>query len=438
MKTKIRIMNIFYLLFSAVAIFFLTCTPFFTANVSVDITYDLVSDSIDTSVFDEFGVTAEDLFADDDEVQFDMRFKLDVNTMVASFTASDIDTFVKKTLLEPVVAEVVPEIEDTLLRMARNGVSAMIRRAFMDELDSLIPLNENLFNKLDAKGYTEENVDTSINDMVDMIFDESGDQTLTTIAEKFAEEYNKYAVALDEDEKNAESFSKKLRPYFLKFELINRRTETIQPIDDVIGSILQTFIDGGNVSDDDFYDDDEMPYGFAYKFCAPMLKSNGYDSPLTAKIIEVIYNNYSELNGLSTPAILLFLVWTSAVLLILFIFAWALKALKCVIRFFTKKPYIRISPIFIITGVLEVILSIIAIVSAMLVTLDMEVLKTLPIIGGIASTLPLGLTMQLSFSALIPGILVIVNLLFSIVYGAVKKKYKKDVKREKEAYIDIE
>jgi len=52
------------------------------------------------------------------------------------------------------------------------------------------------------------------------------------------------------------------------------------------------------------------------------------------------------------------------------------------------------------------------------------------VVPALENIIPVGLTVQMVFAAWIPGILAILNLLFSVLYGPVKRKFKEDSRDE--------
>ena len=85
------------------------------------------------------------------------------------------------------------------------------------------------------------------------------------------------------------------------------------------------------------------------------------------------------------------------------------------------------NPVGIVAGVVEALLAIISVVT--LIVYNNNLTETMRSNFPILANIPLGLSFSLRF-VFIPGILVIVNLLFSIVYGPVKKKFKQDSREE--------
>ena len=87
------------------------------------------------------------------------------------------------------------------------------------------------------------------------------------------------------------------------------------------------------------------------------------------------------------------------------------------------------NPLFIITGTIEALLALLTLGSVIIYkNFDIEALrKSIPLVQGVV---PLGLSFQFIFACWIPGVVAILNLLFSIVYGPVKKKFKQDSRDE--------
>ena len=115
-----------------------------------------------------------------------------------------------------------------------------------------------------------------------------------------------------------------------------------------------------------------------------------------------------------------------------FVLGWAIKLLQCIICLFRKKPYIRVEFIGIIAGIVQVVLALIS--GLLLLAFKFGFITTLvnlPLVGGLIAAIPFlgssGVGLELTFSAFVPGILVLVNLIYSIIYGFVKRSFKRSL-----------
>ena len=87
------------------------------------------------------------------------------------------------------------------------------------------------------------------------------------------------------------------------------------------------------------------------------------------------------------------------------------------------------NPLGILTGIIEGLLAVISVATIVIYNNGIDVNSIRNNIPALRSILPLGLSFELRF-VFIPGIIAIVNLLFSLVYGPVKKKFKQESRDE--------
>jgi hypothetical protein len=128
----------------------------------------------------------------------------------------------------------------------------------------------------------------------------------------------------------------------------------------------------------------------------------------------------------------------AGIVLAVFVLGWAIKVLQVIICFFRKKPYLRTEVIGIIAGIVQVLLAIISGFIILAVKLDLfrtitrlpvlsDVFAAVPFMGQFMDIMGTAVTPTIMFSAFIPGILVLVNLVYSIIYGFFKRSFKRSL-----------
>ena len=94
MKLKLKILNIFYLIFSAVAVaaYVLNANSFLNATFSYRVNSDLLlEESIDESALDELGINSDDLFSDIDTIVFEVQVNVGYADLLRAWTEAGSD-----------------------------------------------------------------------------------------------------------------------------------------------------------------------------------------------------------------------------------------------------------------------------------------------------------------------------------------------------------
>lgn len=420
MKLKLRIMNVLYFLISAAAIFFLISSPMCKMTFAVHIDNETLEETLEPDAFDIYGITNEDVLA----VEPEINTKIEVNVGLLDFFylyTNDSKVFVNEKLLAPAIEAVEDELKPALEKVAQSNVKKMIGNVFEKQLKQLVDGGD-LYAKLAEKSYDKTDVEKSVDDIVDVIFDENIGG-VNQIYEAFTDEYNVYADAFGEEQKTFDYMKPKLQSYLIEFGIIDE-DGYVGDANSAIESILTTIlsINGVDAEEDVEEEFDVEEESEASKFAQAIY--NAIDKSLLNK----------EDNG-SFRTIVTFVI-IGFFLMLAFLAGWILKIVKLFICLFRKTPYLRISPYGIVTGIIQVLFSAVSIASMVLFTAMPEYSRIFLRLF-VANPYP-GFDVQMVFGAMIPGLFVIANALLSIVYNPVKEIFKKETKKDAESYVDIE
>lgn len=447
MKLKLKIMNIFYFVISAVAIVFLSITPLFKSTIVCHVDKNVISQcveegDIDEESFEEFGITKDDLFVGDLEFDINVEITVDIATAFAAIGTNS-ESLVNNMILGPVIEPLAEELEPVLTQIAMNGITASIRNIFEAELQKVVGANTDLYGALQAKNFTKKMVDKSVDNIVDEAT--SYGQSLKIAGEVFKDEFDVYAAEFGGSTKTSDDF------YYAMVNPLNylgiADDGSVISIEDSICSILQSFLGdrGGNLSkdeDDDDEDEDEddeeqrAPHNdFVHRLFAPLTEGNEpMKSGLAKSLLALIGANFFEEGYNRVRAFCAI----GVILLLLFAAGWIVKIINLLICLFRKTPYLRVEPFGITTGIIQLGFAIATIVFIVMFELGPVKATQVPIFGGIYRKVPLNAYYKIEFGTLIPGAMVILNGLLSLVYNPVKKRFKTETKKEAESFLDIE
>lgn len=480
MKLRLKILNIFYLLFSVVAIgaYVLNSASFMSATFTYEIDAEyFYEESIDDSALSDLGIDSEELFSDLNKITFDVDVNLSYTNLLQSWTEtgpeynrsymSAIERYSAEYVFIPAFRKAADYLQDDLEIIANNAMSKAIEKIAKTHLDSYCLAVIGHGDSFEAMKQNPQNVDNlNEHQFSNAIRQITENMALYGDADRFYNDYNN-----KDGDLVFLGLKKTLHPYFTAVKepegsneenaLLQAFTTMIEDVDKVlgfdgyqvfdeegnytdieeaIGNILQRFIDHviyedveGSIDEDD---EEEYEYEskFVNKLFAPLKAyiegENDFDEEdnLAELFFNVIKN--STINENSAVFFMIALAArVFAVLLVLFVLAWAIKFIMVIISFFRQKPYIKMNPLFIITGTIEALLALLTLGSVIIYkNFDIEALrKSIPLVQAVV---PLGLSFQFIFACWIPGVVAILNLLFSIVYGPVKKKFKQDSRDE--------
>ena len=94
MKAKLKVLNFFYLIFSAVAIaaYALNANSFMSATFNYKITSDLLmEEAVDESALEELGINSDDLFSDLDKIVFEVQVNVGYRDLLSAWTETGPD-----------------------------------------------------------------------------------------------------------------------------------------------------------------------------------------------------------------------------------------------------------------------------------------------------------------------------------------------------------
>lgn len=430
MKAKLRILNFFYFAISAVALFVFVVTPFLKTTIKYEISADVLEDSVDESLFDEFGINNEDLFNYEEELSVEIPISLSHKMLLECWQNNNAKRFCNKNLLEPVAEKIMDNYEDVLIEFANSAVEAMINNVFRDKLETYVPVGKTLGQRLEeVSEFSVTDFETSVVNCAARALQPQASDTFSTICEFLTDEYNKYANVLGGDLMTGLDMRLAVDDYFTNFELVDKKTGQVNDVYHAIGAILKRIAKSKTEYNDEYFDEEYDDYDSPIKASKLMKFSEDYedmyDEPLEAVLMEVI-----DVYIGSTGRNLFF--WGArlcSLLLVIFMATWFIKVFQCFICLFRKKPYVRVDFLGIISCLAQIILALVTVVFAFLY-IKIGSLQNIALFQKILAFLPTGLVFKLEFSTLIPSLLVIVNFLYSIVYGAVKRKFKHDYRKQ--------
>ena len=436
MKTLLKILNLVYFILAGVAIACFTINfispdkiPFLRMGLSADLTEENSEDVFSDSLLEKFNIKRKDLFA---EGPIKVEVKVDITNMMVfnAWTAEDAGMYVSDEFINPTIDEIVEKIEPTFTRVAKTAAKSSIKTMVEDELKKTLPADSDLYQLLGEANpnLNSESLSNDIGTIIDEL-DKDG-ATLDTVNHVFNEIYNTYNTALGNPAKSEAATRNDLQTTLEKYDLVDENGN-ITSIDDAIAALLGDLL-GNNENNneaDEEGDEDELPAPIALR---RMLNPNYEGEEVTeeesavAAELKAFVNSKLNSESVALGFKIAGIVWA------VFVLAWAIKLIQCIICLFRKKPYIRVEIIGIIAGIAQVVLALIS--GLLLLAFKFGFITTLvglPLIGGLIGAIPFlgseGIGLELTFSAFIPGILVLVNLVYSIIYGFFKRSFKRSL-----------
>lgn len=474
MKTKLKILNIFYLLFSIVAIaaYVLSSNSFLKTTLHYEVNSEtLVDASIDESALQELGISIDDLFSDVDKVVFEVDVNISYKDLLtawtecgANYVAEDFQSFTPterytmKYILKPAFDNTSDWLEEQLTAVANAAISKMIENITIQELRTYTfaaigTQNGNPFeamenNPKNTENYNRLQFNGSVSDCAQLLFRVTSADVFFNGYEDVVTGFNErivpYFKAIKDPDPNntneVNAYNKCIVDLKSRvFECLNNYgvfddEGYVTHIEEAIGTILQHLIDHVSYEDEDLHTGgNNIPNNkFVDKFFSPLKEyindEGDFDDLLSEMFVNVIRESNANEGGKLFYLIAL-AARIFAVVLVLCLLGWAIKLIMCFISFFRQKPYLRMNPLFIITGAIEVILALLTLGSYLIFGFY-DISKIKAVVPALENIIPVGLTVQIVFAAWIPGILAILNLLFSVLYGPVKRKFKEDSRDE--------
>lgn len=424
MKTVLKLLNLVYFILAGVAIACYTANfikpewfPFLKMGVSADLTEENSKDVIKDELLEKFNITRADLFSEGNiKVEAEVRVS---NEMLFNAWKAEGDgsAYVDDVFINPSIDSVVKQIEPTFKKVAEKAAKSSIK----SQIEGMS--NGTFYSDLLSSGHPELNSESLSSD-VDSIYDAltADDATLDSVNAVYHDVYNTYSEALGNGSKTEEETKEELKEILEKYDLVDE-DGNIKNIDEAIAALLADMLNG------DKENEDEEPASVTLrKMLNPYYEGEGEgeeESPIAEELKKFIADKL-----VSKDVALGFKI--AGICWAVFVLAWAIKLLQCIFCLFRKTPYVRTEPIGILAGLVQVIL---AFVSGLLLLAFkfgfITTLVRLPFIGQFISSVPFlgstGIGLELTFSALIPGILVVVNFIYSIIYGFAKRSFKRSL-----------
>lgn len=437
MKALLRILNLVYFILAGAAIACFTINfikpdliPFLRLGIDANLTEENSEEVISDDLLDEFNVSRSDLFAEGD---IKVEVKVDITNMMMFnvWGASDGGTYIEDEFINPTIDSVVEQIEPAFTKVAKVAAKSSIKTMIENNLSQSLSGEGGLYQQLGEADptLTPQQLSDDISAIIDEFSEE--DATLDSVNEIYNDIYNKYSMALGNPEKSEAETKEELKNTLEQYNLVDE-DGNITSIDDAIAALLGNMLNGDNNSSDEDDEDSEEPAAVALRrMLNPYYEEDGEGAAETegsaiAEELKSFINDKVSGNDLVLGFKIAGIVWA------VFVLGWAIKLLQCIICLFRKKPYIRVEIIGIIAGIAQVLL---ALISGLLLLAFkfgfITKLVGLPLIGGLIAGVPFlgsnGIGLELTFSAFVPGILVLVNLVYSIIYGFVKRSFKRSL-----------
>ncbi|MBO7614493.1 MAG: hypothetical protein J6T15_02175 [Bacilli bacterium] len=432
MKTLLKVLNIVYFVLAAAAIACFTVNfikpgliPFLKIGVNADLNETNSKEVFSDALLDKFNITREDLFKEGD-IKVDVEVKITNQMVFGVWGDKNEEIYITDEFINPTIDGVVEQVAPTFSRVARVAAKSSIKTMVEQKLRDTLPDDKNLYvelNESDLNSHTlSEDIDTLFEEL------EKDGATLDTVNEVFNQIYNKYNEALGNSPKSSEETKDELRETLESYNLVDEEGN-ITSMEEAIAALLGDLLGNKDSSDDS---EDEEQAAAAITLCKmlnPYYEGEEVTSEEASAIateLKKFVNSKLPTKEVATGFKVAGIVWG------VFVLAWAIKLLQCIICLFKKKPYIRVEVIGIIAGIVQVIL---ALISGLLILAFkfgfITTLVRLPVIGGLIAAIPFlgssGVGLELTFSAFVPGILVLVNLVYSIIYGFVKRSFKRSL-----------
>lgn len=435
-KLKLKILNFVYFALSGFALFWYSLNfinpdkaPFLKIGVDINLTAENSEGIFTDDMLSSLSVTREDLFAAGPlTVEADVQIK---NSMLLDvWKSEDPKAFVSESFINPNVNALVDQLEPSFIPIAKSAAKGAVKTIVEDELKKTIAGNGgDLYDTLKAANpeLTSEKLSEDIGKVIDVLLSE--DATVDSVSEALVDKFNVYNVALGGEEKTAEEMKNEMLPTLEEYNLVDEDGK-INDIDEVIALLLDGFLGTGS---DEGSGDDSDPE----KAIANMLRRANADAEdpdenaISAKLKQFVNEKLDD----STRELIALAMKGCGIALAVFMVGWAIKLLQTILCLFRKKPYVRTELIGIIAGIVQFILALIS--GLVLVAFKFNLIgmaSSLPVVGDIVAKLPFladgSSSLVFMFSAFIPGILCVVNLIYSIFYGIAKRKFKREYRKQ--------
>ena len=421
MTKIIRILNVVYMAIATVAIIFFFCVPFVDASVNVTINNEFVLDLIQKNVPGAETLKMEDVFVNNEKVEATIKLNVTPVQLVESYTdksQQNIQTY----FITPNCSDLV----DALLPQIKNVAQALLRISAQTSINSQIDDYNNSHPDSPISVPTEQ-----INEATNQILDSLGTQGATTdsvsqvIYEQVTNIIKENSDSEEEPNINQEEIRDTLTNVLNEYGLLNP-DGTIKNDDGTVNQILYDLITNGTLFPPN--PDGSNPSTSSVPSSSEPKSLNSNDNTITIASPTNTKTEEDVKNALSAKLTTLlgdqFIVVTTTVFkgmfvaLIVFIITWGFLLVYTLIRTFRKKKcYTFIGPVFWIVGFFEIALGIGLKVASQYPFDLTSMIGQLNIFESIKP--------NISFSALIPGILVLVCIPLTIVYKHYKKKLKK-------------
>ena len=433
MKTLLKILNIVYFILAGVAIACFTVNfikpdmiPFLKMGVSADLNESNSKEIFTDELLEKFNITREDLFKDGD-IEVKVEVNVTNNMMFNVWKAEDAEVYVTDEFINPTIDSVVDQLDETFTRVAKMAAKSSIKTMVEQKLRDTLSDDKNLYQELNEHDLNSHTLSEDIDTILDEL--ERDGATVDSVNDLYNSMYNKYSTALGNEERTKEDTKAELQEKLENYNLVDE-DGNITSMEDAIAALLGDLL--GNNDSNNLEDNDEEQVSAAItlrKMLNPLYEGEDVtteESNAIAEEFKNFVNSKLQTKDVALGFKIAGIVWA------VFVFAWAIKLLQCIICLFRKKPYLRVEPIGIIAGIAQVIL---ALISGLLILAFkfgfITTLVRLPLIGGLIAAIPFlgsqGVGLELTFSAFVPGILVLVNLVYSIIYGFVKRSFKRSV-----------
>ena len=417
MKNLLKILNLVYFLIAGVAIACFTINfikpdmfPFLKVEVTAELNEENSTDVFTDEMLEKYGVTRRDLFSDG-PIAVDARVDVRNEMLLNVWKAEVAEDYIQNEFINPNIDKVVSQIEPAFKKVAEKAAKSSIKYQ-IENMNG----TTTFYSDLIANGRGDLNSETLSED-IDTVYD----ATIESVGEVYRDIYNKYSEALGNGSKTKEEAEEELNDILSKYDLVDEEGN-ITDIDDAIAALLAEMLKGK----DDEEESGPAPIGF-HKLLNPNYEeaAEGEENPVAEELKKFVNENLPK-----AETALGFKI--AGICLAVFVLGWAIKLLQCIICLFRKTPYIRTELIGIISGIVQVVLAFISGLLILAFKFDfIDTMMRLPFVGSLIAAVPLvgksGIGLEITFSALIPGILVVVNFIYSIIYGFFKRNFKRNM-----------
>ena len=435
MKKLLKILNLVYLAIAGFAIAWYSvnfikedAVPFLRVGINANLTRENSKEVFSDEMLAEFNITRDDLFADGD-IEVKATVEVTNKMLLESWTTNDAVTYIDESFISPSVDKLVAQIEEPFTKVAKRAAKSSIRSILEEKLEEHLDPGQDLYAQLVAgdPSLTKEQVSRDIDSIVNTITADGA--TLDSVTDTVYNTYNRYYDALGEGTGiSRDEMKDEIKNALDSLNLVNE-DGTIASMDEAIAALLADMLNGNNNSSNEGDDeDDEEPADIVLR---RMLNPNfaeeegsSSENSVAVELKKFISNQIEDKGTIAWGFKIAGIVWA------VFVLGWAIKVFQVIICFFRKKPYVRTEIIGIIAGIVQVLLAAVSLVLILAAKNDfLTTLKRFPVVGGIIEAIPFvgsgAVIPELTFSALVPGILVLVNLVYSIIYGFFKRSFKR-------------